>query len=261
VLTSPRLAFQSNGAVIRAPGESVWPPVQESSREDSRQRTDSSWRHSAQQAFAPQRPCWGSAAGSRRDATPSSGGSHRHRPHGSAPLLRLLGAMRSASGIHTRDPRVAARGSVGLTGRKIDWDLTTQGREHQTPSPRSPAAHQLPRPPANTKPSTSGGPVTSGFAWPSPPWPTTADTPAPGPRRSTTTPAQPAKTTPSPSHPRSCRDPSDLTLLAQQHALRPHQATEPPTPSLHNPRSTSRHEVDTGSVMPRRPSGRTGTSP
>jgi transposase len=125
-------------------------------------------------------------------------------------VLALLGVVKAVNtAVKDLDKSVAARlgehpdgqiftslpRSVQINAAQMlaEWGDCRQA--YETPDSIAALAGCTPvtRPPANTKPSTSGGPITSGFAWPSPPTLTTADTPAAGRRRSATTPAQPVR--------------------------------------------------------------------
>ena len=100
-----------------------------------------------------------------------------------------------------RDLHVACQGRVRSTPPRYSPSGATAAKPTQAriPSQPWPGSPRAPKSPASTVLRTSAGPATSDSAPRSPRSPATAATPAPGLRRSITTPAPPAKTTRRPS--------------------------------------------------------------
>jgi hypothetical protein len=179
----------------------------------------------------------------------------------------VLAARRPAGPDHRRqEPRpLRHRPPRGAPGREDLHVAAKVGSDQRRPgarrvgrlpgSIRRPRLHRRPRgsqpgyqPIRQTSRSTSAGPATSGSELRSPPSPTTAGTPAPGPRRSTTTPAPPAKTTARHPQPRPRLDPRHLPMLDRPHPLRPRPAHRRSRPCQKIGRANSRLR-STRSVM------------
>ena len=141
--------------------------------------------------------------GPRRGA-PRHRARSRRRAHGPERLgqePRPLGGRPPRGAPGRRDLHVAAKVGSGQRrpGARRVGRLPPSLRRARLRRRARRRAPRSPRNPASTAPCTSAGPATSDSAPRSPPSPTTAGTPAPGPPRSTTTPAPAARTTPTPS--------------------------------------------------------------